>query len=310
MTTTAFTPFDAAPEPFPAAVASLADEWQPLDDKPEETLEGTVRALWFAAVGDPHPVRDVADMALPTLDEPARARLRSLIARRRMGEPLAYLTGRQRFAGIELLAAPGALIPRIETELLARTATEKLRAMPMMPGGRRALDLCTGSGNVALALASQVADAIVDGCDLSVDAIALAKRNARFTRLDARATFAAGDLFTPVDDPAHANVYSLVTCNPPYISSSKVGTMHAEIAGHEPRLAFDGGRFGLDVLLRTIKDAPRFLVPGGWLCIEVGRGQGEFVLDRMRRAGTYTTCDGVADAAGATRVVTARLAAE
>ena len=296
-----------AADRLPAAVALLADGWQPLEDKPEETLEGTARALWLAAAGQPRPVRDVDGVALPTLDAEAWGRLESLIARRRAGEPLAYLTGRQRFAGVELLAAPGALIPRVETELLANTGIEKLRTMPMVAGGRRALDLCTGSGNVALAIAHHVHDAIVDACDLSEEAIALARQNAEFTRLADRARFEAGDLFAPVDDAAHANVYSLVTCNPPYISSGKVGAMHAEIAEHEPRLAFDGGRFGLDVLLRTIKDAPRFMVPGAWLCIEVGRGQGDFVLDRMRRAGAYTTCEGVADATGTTRVVTARI---
>lgn len=299
----------AAPDRLPSAVALLAGGWQPLEDKPEETLEGTVRALWLAAAGQPRPVRDVAEVVLPPLDEPGWARLRALIARRREGEPLAYLTGRQRFVGVELLAAPGALIPRVETELLANTAVGKLRGMPTTDGVRRALDLCTGSGNVALAVAYHVADALVDGCDLSEEAVALAQRNAEFTRLADRVHFAAGDLFAPVDDAAHASAYALVTCNPPYITSGKVGAMHPEIAAHEPRLAFDGGRFGLDVLLRTIKDAPRFMVPGAWLCIEVGRGQGDFVLDRLRRAGAYVEVEGVADGAGATRVVAARTAA-
>lgn len=293
---------------FAAAVDLLSTQWAPLEDKPEETLERTVRALWLTAAGDPHAVRDVAAISLPSLDDGASAVFDSLVARRRAGEPLAYLTGRQHFAGVELLAAPGALIPRIETELLAETAIAKLRIMPMRSGGRQALDLCTGSGNVALALAYHVDDVIVDGCDISTDAIALARQNAEFTRLGARARFHAGDLFAPVDDASHASAYSLITCNPPYISSTKVGSMHAEIAEHEPRLAFDGGRFGLDILLRTVKDAPRFLVPGGWLCIEVGRGQAGFVIDRMRRAGSYTSCEGVDDAAGTTRVVTARLA--
>lgn len=293
---------------FAAAVDLLSTQWTPLEDKPEETLEQTVRALWLTAAGDPHPVRDVASISLPSLDDRASALFDALVARRGTGEPLAYLTGRQRFAGVELLTAPGALIPRIETELLAETAVDKLRSMPRGAGARRALDLCTGSGNVALALAYHVEDVIVDGCDISTDAIAIARQNAEFTHLAGRAHFHAGDLFAPVDDAAHANAYSVITCNPPYISSSKVGSMHAEIAGHEPRLAFDGGRFGLDILLRTVKDAPRFLVPGGWLCIEVGRGQGGFVIDRVRRAGSYASCEGVDDATGTTRVVTARLA--
>lgn len=295
-------------ERFAMTVELLADSWKPLEDKPEETLDGTVRALWFAAAGDPRPVRDVADVPLPALDARGMSALASLVARRSTGEPLAYLTGRQRFAGVELLAAPGALIPRVETELLANTAIDKLRSMPLGAGGRRALDLCTGSGNVALALAFHVPNALVDGCDLSADAIAIAQRNATFTGLAERAWFGAGDLFEPVDDAAHVNAYSVIACNPPYISSGKVGALHAEIADHEPRLAFDGGRFGLDVLLRTIKDAPRFLAPGGWLCIEVGRGQGAFVIDRMARSRSFASCEGINDSAGTMRVVAARLA--
>ena len=305
MPTTTRAPHDR----FAVAIERLSSGWTPLEDKPEETLEQTVRALWLTAAGDPRPVRDVASVALPPLDASASVLFDSLVARRSSGEPLAYLVGRQRFAGVELLVAPGALIPRIETELLAQTAIAKLHSMPASAGARRALDLCTGSGNVALALAHHVSDVIVDGCDISADAVAIARRNADFTHLAGRARFRAGDLFAPVDDPANANAYAVVTCNPPYISSAKVGEMRAEIAKHEPRLAFDGGRFGLDVLLRTIKDAPRFLVPGGWLCIEVGRGQGSFVIDRIRRAGGYTSCDGVDDASGVTRVVTARLTA-
>ena len=303
------TGIEATTERFSAARETLAGAWHAAADKPEETLDATVRALWFAAAGDPRPVRDVVDASLPALDDAGSAELASLVARRGRGEPLAYLTGRQRFAGVELLAAPGALIPRVETELLANVAIARLREMPARPGGRRALDLCTGSGNVALALAFHVADAIVDGCDLSEAAVALAQRNARFTQLFERTNFAAGDLFAPVADEAHANAYSVITCNPPYISSGKVSTMNAEISAHEPRLAFDGGRFGLDVLLRTVHDAPRYLVSGGWLCIEVGHGQGSFVLDRMRRTGKFTACEGIEDADGTTRVVTGRVAA-
>ena len=96
-------------------------------------------------------------------------------------------------------------------------------------------------------------------------------------------------------------------CNPPYISSGKVGTLPTEIIGHEPSLAFDGGPFGVKILQRLLSEAPQYLRPGGWLAFEVGLGQGPALMDRMRRNSAYADLAAVVDAAGAVRAVVARL---
>lgn len=286
-------------------LAELESHWVSQPDKPDETPERTLRALWFAAAGSPRGLARVQE-PLPALDDAARARLHELVARRISGIPLAHLTGRQSFAGLELLAGPGALIPRRETETLVRAAVEPLREIARRQGRAQVIDLCTGAGNVALALAHAVPEATVVGADLSEEAVALARRNAAHLGLEARVTFRQGDLFAPVDEPRFLGQVDLLTCNPPYISSAKVPQMAAEIAGHEPSLAFDGGPFGVNILMKLIAQAPRFLVPGGWLCFEVGLGQGDGVRARLERHGGYTGITTIPDEHGDVRAIVAR----
>lgn len=250
-----------------------------LPDKPEETPESTLRALWYAAAGQPRSVMAARDGELPALPAdgaPGQA-LEYLVDRRLAGVPLAHLTGYQHFMGLEMLAGPAALVPRRETELLARAAIELARQTP-----GRVLDVCTGSGNLALAIARHVPHAEVFGADLSTDAVTLATRNAVHLGLDARVRFCVGDLLAPFDTSDFHGQVDLLTCNPPYISSMKIGAMADETAGHEPRLAFDGGPFGVTILLRLIDEAPRFLRHGGWLAFEIGLGQGPALVRRLQ----------------------------
>lgn len=290
---------------FDELLAALAGVWRSLPDKPEESPEPTLRALWLAAAGAPRAVTR-ADGDLPSLEPAAVERLRALVARRVAGEPLAYLTGRQEFMGLEMLAAPGALIPRRETELLARTALELARAAADARGEATVLDLCTGSGNVALAVAAHEPRARVLASDLSEDAVRLARRNAEHLGLSDRAAFAPGDLFEAFERVPGEGAADVITCNPPYISSGRLPSMPDEIAAHEPRLAFDGGALGLSIVLRVLATSPRFLRPGGWLCLEVGLGQGEGLARRTRRAEDVDEVREVADADGRVRVLAVR----
>jgi len=121
----------------------------------------------------------------------------------------------------------------------------------------------------------------VYAADLSEDAVALARENARHLQLHSRTEFGAGDLLAPFDKPELHGTIDLLTCNPPYISSAKVDHMHQEIAAHEPHLAFDGGPFGVNILMRLLQDAPRFLNHNGWLAFEVGLGS--FAEDREKQ---------------------------
>jgi len=278
-----------------------------LPDKPEETAESTLRALWQMAAGVPMSAEQSAESALPPLNDAAKARLSELLAQRWTGIPLAHLTGRQRFMGVELLASREALVPRKETELLGNVALAVLRTLARDKPSPRMIDVCTGAGNLAVTLAMQVPAAKVYASDLSEEAVALARRNGTALGLDSRVEFRQGDFLAPFADGQFDHNIDLLTCNPPYISSGKVGTMPGEIIGHEPSLAFDGGPFGVKILQRLLTEAPQFLRPGGWLAFEVGLGQGPALMDRMRRNPAYADLAGVMDAAGAVRAVVARV---
>jgi len=280
----------------------LAAGFAPLPDKPEETPDASLRALWHAAAGHPKSVVAAAAGELPPLDESGLSRLHALIDRRLEGVPLAHLTGRQHFAGMEMLAGAGALVPRRETELLAQAAIALARevAAPLV------VDVCTGCGNVALALAQHVVDARVFGADLSEDALALARQNADWLGLADRVEFRAGDLLAPFDADEFLGQVDVLTCNPPYISSGKVGQMAAEIAGHEPRLAFDGGPLGVTILMRLVQEAPRYVRSGGWLAFEVGLGQGPALVRRLKGTPAYREVREIADENGAVRAILVR----
>ena len=168
-----------------------------------------------------------------------------------------------------------------------------------------AIDMCTGSGNVALALAARHPRVRVCGADISPDALLLAERNAVHLGLSSRVDFVASDLFEAIDAPRIQKTAAVVTCNPPYIASAKVSAMPTEISAHEPRQAFDGGAFGLSVITRLVSDAPRFLRPSGSLCFEVGAGNSRFWADRLERNGAFSGVRRVDDESGILRVLVA-----
>ena len=293
---------------FTDRLAQLDAALRTLPDKPEETTTSALQTLWHLAAGQALSIEAATRLPLPALNAAQRLKLDELIAQRIGGTPLAHLTERQHFMGLEMLAGPQALIPRRETELLAHAALAKLRQLATAQGDRPALviDVCTGSGNLALALANGVPHAQVFGADLSEDAVSLAQRNARHLGLHERVQWRSGDLLAPFDEPNFHGQVDLLVCNPPYISSGKLESMPTEIVGFEPRLAFDGGPFGIRILQRLMREAPRFLRPGGWLAFEVGLGQGPAVLQWLNKTGHYDTIESVLDAQGQPRAFLAR----
>jgi release factor glutamine methyltransferase len=295
-------------ELYRLCAARLAAGLSTLPDKPEETLTATLAALWHAAAGQPLSILRAERAPLPPLDAEGAAELDALLQRRIQGEPVAYLTGRQSFMGLELLAGAEALIPRVETELLGQAALERLRAIVGQQGTAIVVDVCTGSGNLALALASQEPRSRVWGADLSEEAVGLARRNADFAGLTDHVEFRSGDLLAPFDEPRFLGSVDLLVCNPPYISSGKVDSLPGEIGGHEPRLAFDGGPLGIRILTRLINEAPRFVRPGGSLAFEIGLGQGQGVCRRLEKHSSYDDVQVVADQSGDVRVLVARVA--
>lgn len=289
--------------------ADIARRLQTLPDKPEETPDSTLRCLWHLAGGRAMSVDLAVETPLAPLDAAGQAALERLIAQRLDGIPLAHLSGRQRFMGLELLASPEALIPRRETEMLARAAIETLRERVLAArDAALALDVCTGCGNVAVAMAHSDPRIKVLAADLSPEAVDLARRNVEHLGLQSRVELRVGDLLEPFDQPQWQRAVDVITCNPPYISTKKMETMPGEIVGHEPRLAFDGGALGVRILQRLVRDAPKLLREGGWLLFEVGLGQGPAVIHRMKSSGEYAEIGSVADHAGQIRSVYARRA--
>lgn len=295
----------ATSEAFVRHSAALQGRLLTLPDKPEENAATTLRVLWHLAAGQALSIEAAQATPLPELDAAAEGRLAALTARRLTGVPLAHLSQRQRFMGLEMLAGHEALIPRHETELLGHAALDLLRHMGHGEASIRVVDVCTGSGNLAIALAHHEPRAEVFAADLSEEAVSLARRNAAHLGLEGRVEWRVGDLLEPFNEPQFHERVNLLVCNPPYISSQKVDTLSHEIKGFEPRLAFDGGPLGVRVLQRLIREAPRYLVKKGWLAFEVGQGQGSAVLRRLESSGAFAQQRGVTDAQGEIRVVVA-----
>lgn len=295
---------DEDADTWSAQLSRLTSSWAGLADKPEETPVSSLEELWLVAAGAVAG-REGGGAVLPPLDAEGRRRLEELVTERMNGVPLSHITGRKRFMGLDLLTGPEALIPRLETELLATAAIERLKQLIDERGKAVVLDLCTGCGNVAAALASYCPEAVVYGSDISADAVGLANRNAEFLELSDRLNFRTGDLFGAFEGDLADRKVDLVTCNPPYIPRSRVASMPTEIAAFEPREAFDGGSLGLDIIIRLYSQAPDVLLPGSWLCFEVGAGQGDFVIRRMERTERYARIEGLSNEVGEVRAIVA-----
>src|SRR3954463_12515991 len=284
--------------------------WNPLPDKPEETPEGLLCALWSTACGAPvsaeRAVASTAADALPALNDQTYERLLELLERKKAGVPLAHLTERQTFLGLEFLAGPDALIPRKETEILGRAALAKIACMAKKRGPLMVIDVCTGSGNLALAYAYYEPQARVYASDLSPEAVGLARKNCEFMGLGERVEARIGDLLEPFEDATFLGKCDFLSCNPPYISAAKVKEMHPEISRHEPEAAFNGGAYGVSILMKLLKNAPRFLRPGGWLGFEVGHGQGPGLARQLERNPAFAGVETYRDAAGEIRAILAK----
>lgn len=227
----------------------------------------------------------------------AAARFRGLVDRRVAGEPIAYLLGHRGFWTLDLAVTPATLVPRPETELLVELALARLD--PSLP--LRVADLGTGSGAIALAIASERPRASVVATDRSADALEVARRNAASHGLGARVEFRTGDWFAPLAGER----FDLIASNPPYIAE---GDPHLEQGDlrHEPPAALSSGVDGLDAIRVLVSGAPAHLVAGGWLLLEHGHDQGPAVRALLVAAG-FDAVATEADLEGRDRVARGRL---
>ncbi len=215
------------------------------------------------------------DMQKP-LAGPELARFREMVRRRRNREPVAYLRGEREFFGRNFRVDARVLVPRPDTEALVEVALARTAHISL---SMRALDLCTGSGCVAITLGRERPTARVVATDTSADALAVARENA--LRLGAyNVAFGQADLFEGIEGE-----FDVITANPPYIPSAEVATLAPDVALHEPRLALDGGSDGLVLVRRILEGAARRLAPGGTLAMEIGAGQADEVAQLFGQHG-------------------------
>jgi release factor glutamine methyltransferase len=233
----------------------------------------------------------------PATDD-QRDRFRELVRQRVEGCPVAYLVGRKEFFSLDLEVSPAVLIPRPDSEVVVVEFLQLARLMTLPT----VLDIGTGSGNLAIAIAKQHKGAEVTAIDLSPDALALATRNAAKHGIADRVRFLQGDLFAPV----LAEHFDFVVSNPPYIPTGDIPGLAPGVRNYEPHLALDGGVDGFAVFDRLIADAEMHLNPGGWLLVEIGSPQETPARQRLEARSAYHNVATLIDGAGHPRVVKAQ----
>jgi release factor glutamine methyltransferase len=229
------------------------------------------------------------------------AQLEAFSKRRLAGEPAARILGTKEFWGLPLKLSADTLVPRPDTETVVETALDILRAEGRTRTPLRIADLGTGSGAILLALLSELPDATGVGTDLSAAALDTAKANAERLGLAPRADFMVSDYAKGLSDP-----FDLIVANPPYIRSADIASLAPEVRNHDPQLALDGGRDGLDAYRRIAPQAAGLLSPRGLLVLEVGQGQDGDVVRLVAAAGLTVAGPARADIAGIGRAVAAR----
>lgn len=225
------------------------------------------------------------------------AAFKALLLRRRAQEPLAYILGRREFYGLDLLVGPGVLVPRPESEHLVEEALRRLKDQQ----SPRLLDLCTGSGAVALACLDHHPGLTAVGVDISPAALDFARRNGARLGLEGRVTWLLGDLWEPL--AAAGGFFEVITANPPYVRQDDWAGLSPEVKDFEPRGALVAGAGGLEVIEQILQGARAFLRAHGWLLVEMGAGQAAQARGLARGVGIYQTVETVKDLAGIERVL-------
>jgi len=246
---------------------------------------GVNRAYLYA-----HPERELTPEDL--------SRYEDAIGERASGIPSQYITGHQEFWGLDFVVSAAVLIPRPETEHLVETVLELAREVPQP----RIVDVGTGSGCIALALANELKGADVYAVDLSGDALEIARANAARLQLDGRVTFLQSDVLAAL---AGDREFDFVVSNPPYVGLDEADKVQRSVFEHEPRMAVFAGEHGLDVIRPLIEQANAVLKPGGWLAMEIGYSMRDMVVELLIPT-MWDDVRVVPDLQGIPRVIAAR----
>jgi len=232
----------------------------------------------------------------------------ALVERRKKGECAAYILGKKEFRGLEFLVNPSVLVPRPDTETLVEAAISVIKEQLRMSNDKlvmsneqadssdissansiKVLDLCTGSGAVAISLKNEIPCLEVRAADISAEALEIANENSRRLLGENRISFYQGDLYNALHHssfPAPRSLFSLIISNPPYIPTDEIKTLSAEVQ-NEPRLALDGGKTGLEIISRIIEGSHNFLQRGGSLLLEADPRQMEKIASLLAVNGYY-----------------------
>ncbi len=242
--------------------------------------------------------------ASKTLSEDQEGVFKRLIERRAKREPSQYITGEAEFYGFTFKVTKDTLIPRPETELLVdealRCALHLAEKKPLT-----IIDLCTGSGCIAVTMALKLPGSVVYATDISKAALKVAAENAELNNVADRVIFLEGDLFTALDGTP-ARLADIILSNPPYISESEIEILEPEVIVHEPKSALYGGPDGLAFYRRIITEAPERLSEGGFILLEMGFGQSEDIRGLMEKEHRYKDIAILKDYSGIERVIKGR----
>jgi release factor glutamine methyltransferase len=239
-----------------------------------------------------HPERELSADDQSRYDEVIRERAR--------GCPTQYITGHQEFWGLDLLVSPAVLIPRPETEHVVETVLELLKEHPFDGSGRlKLLDVGTGSGCIALALASELPHAEIHACDISDDALEMARTNAARLCLGGKVLFRKSDLLSIYA----GQKFDFIISNPPYVGEADADKVQKQVREFEPKIAVFSGREGMEIYRRLIPQAHEALRPGGWFVAEIGYSEEEKVRELLQ---DWKDVQVTADLQGIPRVIAAR----
>jgi release factor glutamine methyltransferase len=236
-----------------------------------------------------------------TPTEEMLARFDSMVARRAAREPLAYIIGRQEFFSLDFEVTPDVLIPRPETETLVHEALETVGRKPIAP----VLDIGTGSGAIAIAIAVNAPGAQVVALDISRAALEIAHRNAARHRVEGRVHFSLADVYKPLDGGEPLGHFDVIAANPPYVAAAEMPNLEAEIRSHEPRVALTDEGDGLEFYRRIAAGALAHLNKSGTVLVEMGAGRASAIEQIFTRSG-LEVMSVISDLAGIPRVLKSR----
>ena len=220
---------------------------------------------------------------------------REYVRKRVGGMPVQYVLGKTSFRYLDLVVTPDVLIPRHDTEILVDVALDYVGKL----GVPKCLDLCCGSGAIALSIAYECKQAFIVGSDVSDSALKIAVRNSYLNQLNKRVYWVCSDLY----DGLNFYDFDIITCNPPYIPSKEIQSLQPEIREYEPFLALDGGEDGLDYYRHILKEVTRYLAIGGSLILEVGDDQADTVTKLVGRSGYFESLSTVKDLKDRPRII-------